>query len=193
MDSLLATLAKGGDTDANCAVVMGLVGSVIGYNAIPSYFKQKVVNSRMSQSSRPRNDEYTPYHIIEIVEKLMKNRPEHYVKESSTAPNSILVWTDWFLTMILYYLCYGIFNSDNISNQINNMQRGRSGSRSGLADRVLNIGELIEKAGDKNLYQFKMIFHFMMVFLFSSFIQMGFPIIFQPAVIICADGQVCTE
>lgn len=56
MDSLLATLAKGGDTDANCAIVMGLVGSVIGYNAIPSYFKQKIVNSRMTQSSRPRND-----------------------------------------------------------------------------------------------------------------------------------------
>ena len=56
MDSLLTTLAKGGDTDANCAVVMGLVGSVIGYNAIPSYFKQKVVNSRMTQSSRPRSD-----------------------------------------------------------------------------------------------------------------------------------------
>ena len=58
---------KGGDTDANCAVVMGLVGSVVGYNEIPSYFKQKIVNSRMTQSSRPRNDEYTPYHIIEIV------------------------------------------------------------------------------------------------------------------------------
>jgi ADP-ribosylglycohydrolase len=55
MDSLLETLAKGGDTDANCAVVMGLIGSVVGYNSIPSYFKQKVVNSRMSQSSRPRN------------------------------------------------------------------------------------------------------------------------------------------
>ena len=56
MDSLLNILVKGGDTDANCSVVMGLVGSVVGYNAIPSYFKQKVVNSRMSQSSRPRND-----------------------------------------------------------------------------------------------------------------------------------------
>lgn len=67
MESLLTTIVKGGDTDANCAVVMGLVGSVVGYNSIPSYFKQKVVNSRMTQSSRPRDDEYTPYHIIEIV------------------------------------------------------------------------------------------------------------------------------
>ena len=67
MDSLLATLVKGGDTDANCAVVMALVGSVVGYNSIPSYFKQKVVNSRMSQSSRPREDQYSAYNIVEIV------------------------------------------------------------------------------------------------------------------------------
>jgi ADP-ribosylglycohydrolase len=67
MESLLNTLVKGGDTDANCAIVMGLVGSIVGYNMIPSYFKQKIVNSRMSQSSRPREDEYTPYHIVEIV------------------------------------------------------------------------------------------------------------------------------
>ena len=91
MDSLLTTLAKGGDTDANCAVVMGLVGSVVGYNSIPSYFKQKVVNSRMSQSSRPRNEEYTAYHIIHIVEALMKIRPNCYTKEHSTAPNSFIV------------------------------------------------------------------------------------------------------
>lgn len=73
------------------------------------------------------------------------------------------------------------------------MQSGRSGSRIGITDRVLTVGEMIEKAGDRNIYQFKMIFHFMMVFLFSSFIQMGFPIIFQPAKIICADGLECTE
>jgi ADP-ribosylglycohydrolase len=67
MESLLKTLLKGGDTDANCAIVMALVGSLIGYNNIPSYFKQKIINSRMSQSSRPRPDEYTPYQVIEIV------------------------------------------------------------------------------------------------------------------------------
>jgi ADP-ribosylglycohydrolase len=55
MDSLLKTLLKGGDTDANCAIVMALVGCVVGYNAIPSYFRQKIINSRMSQSNRPRN------------------------------------------------------------------------------------------------------------------------------------------
>lgn len=64
MESLLKTIVKGGDTDANSAIVMALVGSIVGYNNIPSYFKQKIMNSRMSQSSRPRGDEYCPYHII---------------------------------------------------------------------------------------------------------------------------------
>lgn len=64
MDSLLKTLLKGGDTDANSAIVMALVGSIVGYNSIPPYFKHKIVNSRMSQSCRPRNEEYTPYHIV---------------------------------------------------------------------------------------------------------------------------------
>lgn len=91
MESLLKNLAKGGDTDANCAIVMCLVGSIIGYNGIPSYFKQKITNSRMTQSSRPRDDEYTPYHIIEIVDKLMKIRPDQYTKEVSTTQNSSIL------------------------------------------------------------------------------------------------------
>jgi ADP-ribosylglycohydrolase len=80
MESLLQTLLKGGDTDANSSIVMALVGSIIGYNNIPSYFKQKIMNSRMTQSSRPRHDEYTPYHVVDIVEELMKVRPDRYVK-----------------------------------------------------------------------------------------------------------------
>lgn len=80
MESLLKTLLKGGDTDANCSIVMALVGSVTGYNNIPSYFKHKIVNSRMSQSSRPRNEEYSPYHAIEIVDELLKLRPQTYEK-----------------------------------------------------------------------------------------------------------------
>ena len=91
MESLLKTLLKGGDTDANSAIVMALVGSIVGYNSIPSYFKQKIMNSRMSQSSRPRNEEYTPYHVVDIVENLMRARPDHYVKETSTAENSTIL------------------------------------------------------------------------------------------------------
>ncbi len=59
--------------------------------------------------------------------------------------------------------------------------QGRSRSTNLLADRVLSISEMIEKAGDRNIYQIKMIGQFFFVFLCSSFIQMGFPIIFQPA------------
>lgn len=56
MDSLLKTLLKGGDSDANCSIVMALIGCIVGYNQIPSYFKQKIMNFRMSQSSKPRNE-----------------------------------------------------------------------------------------------------------------------------------------
>lgn len=55
MDSLLKTLLKGGDTDSNCSIVMSLIGAIVGYNQIPSYFKQKIMNYRMTQSSKPRN------------------------------------------------------------------------------------------------------------------------------------------
>lgn len=84
-------MVKGGDTDANCAIVMALVGCVVGYNAIPSYFRQKIINSRMTQSNRPRNEEYTPYHIVDIVDALLRARPDRYVKECSTAENSTIL------------------------------------------------------------------------------------------------------
>jgi ADP-ribosylglycohydrolase len=55
IDSLIATLMKGGDTETNCAIVMTLVGAIVGYNGIPGYFKQKIVNSRIKNSIRPRD------------------------------------------------------------------------------------------------------------------------------------------
>lgn len=55
VQSLISILAKGGDTETNCAIVMTLVGAIIGYNAIPGYFKQKIINSRMKDSPRPRD------------------------------------------------------------------------------------------------------------------------------------------
>ena len=54
-----------------------------------------------------------------------------------------------------------------------------------LADRVLTIDEAIDRVGDRNIYQLKMLFQFLGVFLFSSFVQMGFPVIFQPAQFEC--------
>ena len=54
IDSLIRILLKGGDTETNCAVVLAIVGAIVGYNGIPNYFKQKIVNSRMKNSPRPR-------------------------------------------------------------------------------------------------------------------------------------------
>jgi len=53
------------------------------------------------------------------------------------------------------------------------------------ADCVLTIEEMLEKAGNNHTYQFRMLLNFFLVFLFSSFIQMGFPIIFQNAQFVC--------
>ena len=64
LESLLRVLLKGGDTDANASIVLALVGSIAGYNAIPNYFKHKITNFRMKQSPRPRSDEFSPFNII---------------------------------------------------------------------------------------------------------------------------------
>lgn len=52
---LCYNLQRGGDTDANCAIVMTLIGAIVGYNGIPGYFKQKIINARMKDSPRPRD------------------------------------------------------------------------------------------------------------------------------------------
>jgi hypothetical protein len=36
----------------------------------------------MTQSSRPRHDEFPPYYVVDIVEELIKARPDRYVKEN---------------------------------------------------------------------------------------------------------------
>jgi MFS family permease len=58
---------------------------------------------------------------------------------------------------------------------------------------VLNIEEMIELAGEKNIYQLRMIGSFFFVFLVAAFIQMGFPIFFQPAKFACPEGVDCSE
>lgn len=68
-------LQRGGDTDANTAIVMTLIGAVVGYNGIPGYFKQKIINARMKDSPRPRNEKYSPHQVVGIIENLMKVQP----------------------------------------------------------------------------------------------------------------------
>lgn len=47
---------------------------------------------------------------------------------------------------------------------------------------------MIDKAGNGGKYQFRMFLTFFFNFFFAAFIQMGFPIIFQPAVFDCPVG-----
>lgn len=57
----------------------------------------------------------------------------------------------------------------------------------------LTVEEMLEKAGNSDRYQLRMLLIFFCVFFCASFIQMGFPIIFQPARFDCPDGLPCTE
>ena len=54
---------------------MAMIGAIVGYNGIPGYFKQKIINSRMRDSPRPRDEIYSPHQIIDIIEKLVKVQP----------------------------------------------------------------------------------------------------------------------
>ena len=56
-----------------------------------------------------------------------------------------------------------------------------------------NIEEAIEMAGNSHKYQMNILILFLLQFLFSAFIEMGFPVIFRAAVIVCADGNICDE
>lgn len=53
---------------------------------------------------------------------------------------------------------------------------------------ILTIEEMLEKAGNNHKYQLKLLAIYFLVFMFAAFIQMGFPIIFQPAKFQCEDG-----
>ena len=48
-------------------------------------------------------------------------------------------------------------------------------------------------AGNSHDYQRNILILFILQFLFSSFIEMGFPIIFRDAVLLCPDGTICDE
>ena len=78
IDSLIKVLLRGGDTETNCAIVMAIVGAVVGYNCIPNYFKQKIVNTRLDKSPRPRSDKYSPHQIISIIEEMQKMQQVRY-------------------------------------------------------------------------------------------------------------------
>lgn len=49
----------------------------------------------------------------------------------------------------------------------------------------LTIAEMLDKAGTSGKYQLRMFIVFFLNNFFAAFIQMGFPIIFQPARFVC--------
>lgn len=52
---------------------------------------------------------------------------------------------------------------------------------------------MIERAGNSGKYQLCMFIIFFFCWFFAAFIQMGFPLIFQPAQFVCPPGVDCTE
>ena len=64
IETLIRVLEKGGDSEITCAVVMTIIGATVGYSAIPGYFKQKIVNSSLKDSPRPRDEKYAPSNCI---------------------------------------------------------------------------------------------------------------------------------
>ena len=68
-----------------------------------------------------------------------------------------------------------LMTGDSLHQQINQYDR-------------LKVDEMLEKAGNSDKYQLRMLLIFMTVFFFGAFIQMGFPIIFQPALFDCPEG-----
>lgn len=76
INSAIRTLSKGFNTDTNCSIVLGLVGAIIGYNNIPSYFRNKILNCEGSGSTG-RGRDYHPKRIVDVVNNLIKSGPTH--------------------------------------------------------------------------------------------------------------------
>ena len=71
IDSAVRTLSKGFNTDTNCSVVLGLVGSIIGYNNIPSYFVDKLLHAPQSRSKSHPTD-YSSGRVVGLVSGLLR-------------------------------------------------------------------------------------------------------------------------
>ena len=75
-------IKEGGDTDTNSCIVGGMIGALVGLNAIPEDMYQKVVNFDCSieeQDSKvfKKRPEFlsTKKHLLPNIEKLVKIRP----------------------------------------------------------------------------------------------------------------------
>ena len=74
-ESLIATVAGGGDTDTNAAICGALVGAALGRQAIPSRWILPVLACRSTTDAgapRPRPAMYWPDDILELAEALLQ-------------------------------------------------------------------------------------------------------------------------
>jgi hypothetical protein len=75
VESAVRVLSKGFNTDTNCSIVLGLVGAIIGYDHIPAFFRNKILNSS-PLPSRQRKKNYHTRKVVEIVEGLLTHKAE---------------------------------------------------------------------------------------------------------------------
>lgn len=71
IQAISETLAAGGDTDTNCAIVGGLVGAYTGYKSLPEEMVNKLMNFNPTKDGRKRPLKYKPNNCLEIVDKLI--------------------------------------------------------------------------------------------------------------------------
>lgn len=70
ISSAINVLSKGFNTDTNCSITLGLIGATIGYNNIPSYYRNKILSSE--DNNRKRNKHFSSKRIVDLVSNLIK-------------------------------------------------------------------------------------------------------------------------
>lgn len=74
IQSAVRVLSKGYNTDTNCSISLGLVGAIIGYNNIPSYFRHKILNAEY-KTGKNRGRDYNSQRVVDVVAELIKSGP----------------------------------------------------------------------------------------------------------------------
>lgn len=80
-------LLEGGDTDTNAAIVGGLFGALVGYNALPKSWKEKVLSFDCLHQDLDRPITYNPrekylipkYNLARLLLQVYNNSPEYLI------------------------------------------------------------------------------------------------------------------
>jgi ADP-ribosylglycohydrolase len=74
-------IKEGGDTDTNAAILGGLIGAYVGYNNLPEFMKDKILNYDPADRSLGGNqvpDFLLPnHHLCRLLLEVYKNPPEN--------------------------------------------------------------------------------------------------------------------